>query len=204
MSRIFRCALIAAFVLFSMEAYVARFPNLIQKKIEVPSEFNSELEQILGLSKSEFGSRLQCSLSDAIETASVVAKKGSFNSFEDKQPTIYNEIEISTDGGTITIGPYWLDQRTAFPHPSGPQYKFGSKPFEANSSDKSNCWVRINHFLTSVKKDEIVLTQKFSIRSIFGKTQTLKIRRSISDGKVIIWFFLGPQLGEVKQCPGCS
>ncbi len=188
------------FFLLPEVAYVARFPNVIKKNFEIPADFNSEFAKIIGLSQIDFGSTLQCPLSDNIEVGWFVTQKNTFRHGQDTKPTILNEVAISKDGNSMTIGQFWLDNSTGFPYQNGPRYSFLSKPFDDSSPDRMNCWVRINQYLLSKKKDEIILNQSSLLRRLFGRAQSLQVHRwTTRDGKTIIQIGLGSLISRERE-----
>lgn len=195
----------AAFVILGMmlmteDAYMARFPNLVQERLPIPLNFQEALKKVLGVSSSEHGKTLFCSLVENMQTAFVVAQKGVFDSAKDARPMLKNEFVIDRNGNVSTVGPYWLDRPTGFPSMAGPQYYFTSPPFDDSSTDLSNCWVRMNQFLRKSEKDVFTLKEPVSTvgRLFLKKPQAFQISRFSSEGKTILVFALGVWMDSIS------
>lgn len=189
----FKVGLILSLIFFSQVAFVARFPDLVHKSLKVSPDLVWDVLKVLGNDRKFF----ECTLADNMETASVVAQKGSFTFSVDQKPHLKNTVSISQDLKSIVLGPHWLDYATGHPKVKVPRYGFSSKDFKDDLSDRSDCWVRINQYLLSIGKNELRFEEKSSgLLGFVSAPQVLLLKRSNREGNTSIQLFLGPEVSD--------
>jgi hypothetical protein len=130
-------------VLLPVSVSGARFPNAVEKQIEISGDAAVSVATLLGLSSSGSSSiSLQLGRSDAwaVYLLKHDTKKEITNG---SGPARYNLFRFSAAPiASLTIGPYWLDLATQLPETRVGYYTFGS-PFISEDLKSSEPWAQL-------------------------------------------------------------
>lgn len=126
----------------NLDAEAARFPNAIERVVEVSGEEIKLLAEVLGLDKSNPKASLGLAESDAWAIYLLKQDTKTPLSNSKDQPQRFNTIEYSEDGiPSLKIGSFWLDLATSLPNSKPGSYSFTSHYVDA-SSEKNDDWFR--------------------------------------------------------------
>jgi hypothetical protein len=146
---LFAC-LICVFTCLGVSA--ARFPNAIERKIELSGPAAIAIAQTFGLPTTQ-ASSASFSLGRGTAWAIYLLKqdtKPPLLNDNDGSPPRFNSLAFSpTPKPSITVSPYWLDLGTRGPDPR-PGYCTFSSPFISEQLNADDHWV---HVIRNLKKD---------------------------------------------------